>query len=248
MAAVSNPFSCSVSLTPSSLGPDFRCYHTRFCGWSLLIFLKHTNKFASVKELAYFKHRGSGLEWWRDPCIVTSASPGHWSLGGWAAFFRKSSDLGVVLCSEHPVKLIPYGICICCSVAQSCPTLCDPHELQLSRLPCPSQSPRVCSDSWLLSWWWHPTISSSVVPFSCLQSFPASGSFPVSWLFASCGQIIGASASVLPMNIQNWFPLGLISLLSKSLSRVFSSTTVQKHQFFRAQPSLWSNSTSIQYY
>ena len=75
--------------------------------------------------------------------------------------------------------------------------------------------------------------------------FPASGSFPVSWLFASCGQIIGASASVLPVNIQNWFPLGLtglISLLSKSLSRVFSSTIVQKHQFFKAQPSLWSNS------
>ena len=97
-----------------------------------------------------------------------------------------------------------------------------------------------------LSQWWNQTISSSVTPFSsCLQSFPASGSFRVSLLFASGGQSIGASASVLPMNIQDRFPLGLtglISLLSKGLSRVFSSTTVWKHQFFSAQPSLWSNS------
>ena len=91
----------------------------------------------------------------------------------------------------------------------------------------------------------HPTISSSVVPFSCLWSFSASGSFPVSQLFALVGQGIGASASVLPMNIQDWFPLGLTgltSLLSKGLSRVFSSTTIPKYQFFSTQPSLWSNS------
>jgi len=100
----------------------------------------------------------------------------------------------------------------------------------------------------LLSRWCHPTISSSVVPFSSpLQSFPASGSFPMSQFFASVGQSIGtsASASVLPMNIQDWFPLGLpslISLQSKGLSRVFSNTTVQKLQFVSAQPSLWSNS------
>ena len=106
----------------------------------------------------------------------------------------------------------------------------------------------VCSNSCPLSLWYHPTISSSVVPFSsCPQSFPASGSFPMSRLFTSGGQSIGvsASASGLPMNIQGWFPLGLaslISLLSKGLSRVFSSTIVQKHQFFSAQPSLWSNS------
>ena len=96
-----------------------------------------------------------------------------------------------------------------------------------------------------LSRWCHPTISSSVAPLSsCPQSFPASGSFPVSQFFASSGQSIGASASVLPMNVQDWFPLGLtglISLLSKRFPRVFSST-VQKHQFFGAQPSLWSNS------
>ena len=102
----------------------------------------------------------------------------------------------------------------------------------------------------LLSWWCHPTISSSVIPFSsCLQSFPAPRSFPMSRLFTSGGQRIRASSSalVLPMNIQGWFPLGLndlISLLPKGLSRVFSNTTVWKHQFFDAQPSLWSNSHS----
>ena len=99
-----------------------------------------------------------------------------------------------------------------------------------------------------LSRWCHPTISSSVIPFSsCPQSFAASESFPMSWLFTSDGQSIGVSASalVLPINIQDWFPLGWtgrISLQSKGLSRVFSNTTVQKHQFFGAQPSLWSNS------
>ena len=122
------------------------------------------------------------------------------------------------------------------------------HGLQQTRLPCPSQSPGVCSNLCPLSQWCHPTISSSVTPFSsCPPSFPASGSFPLSQLFPWGGQSIGASASasVLPMNIQGWFPLeltGLISLQSKGLSRVFSSTTVQKHQFFGTQPSLWSNS------
>ena len=123
----------------------------------------------------------------------------------------------------------------CCSVTQLGPTLW-PHGLQHTRLLCPSPSPRVCSDSCLLSQWCHPTISSSVVSFSsCLQSFPALGSFLMSQLFVSGGQSIGASASasVLPMNIQGWIPLGLTgltSLQSKGLSRVFSSTTLQKHQ------------------
>ena len=113
-----------------------------------------------------------------------------------------------------------------------------PHGLQHTRPPCPSPTPRVYSNSCPLSWWCHQTISSSVVPFSShLQSFPASGSFPMSQLFASGGQNIGvsASASVFPLNIQDWFPLGWtgwISLLSKRLSRVFSNTTVQKHQLF----------------
>jgi len=119
-----------------------------------------------------------------------------------------------------------------------------PHGLQHARPPCPSPTPRAYSNSCLLSQWCHPTISSSVVPsFSCLQSFPASGSFAVSQFFTSGGQSIGASASasVLPMNIQDWFPLGWtgwISLQSKGLSRVFSNTTVQNHQFFDAQLSL----------
>ena len=121
-----------------------------------------------------------------------------------------------------------------------------PHGLQHSRLPCPSATPRAYSNSCRLSRW-DPTISSSVMPFSsCLQSFPPSGSFPVSQLFASGGQSIGvsASASVIPMNIQDWFPLGWTGLIlqSKGLSRVFSNTTVQKHKFFGAQLSLWSSS------
>ena len=123
-----------------------------------------------------------------------------------------------------------------------------PHGLQHARLPCPSLFPRVCSNLCPLNLWCHPTISSSVVPFSsCPLSFPASGSFPLSWLFTSCGQSIGASAStsVLPVNIWGWFLLGLtglISLLSKGFSRVFSSTTMQKSQFFGVHPSLWFNS------
>ena len=118
-----------------------------------------------------------------------------------------------------------------------------PHEPQHARPPCPSSTPRVHPNPCPLSRWCHPTISSSVIPFSCPQSFPASGSFPMSQFFASGGQSIGvsASASVLPMNIQDWFPLGWtgwISLQSKGLSRVFSNTTVQKHQFFSVQLSL----------
>ena len=132
-------------------------------------------------------------------------------------------------------KLILLLLLGSCSVV---PDSLWPHGLQHGRLPCLSLSPRVCSNSCPLSWWGHPTISSSVTLFSsCPQSFPASGSFPVSQLFASGGQSIGisASASVLPMNIQGWFLLGLtgfISLQSKGFSRVFSSTTVHKHQFF----------------
>ena len=121
-----------------------------------------------------------------------------------------------------------------------------PQGVQHTRLPCPSPTPRACSNSCPLSWWCHPTISSSLVPFSsCLQSFPAPGSFPMSRFIASGGQSIGTSAlaSVLPVNIQGWFPLGKIfSSQFKGISRVFSSTTVQKHQFFSTQLSSWSNS------
>ena len=136
----------------------------------------------------------------------------------------------------------------CCSVDQSCPTLCDcmdcsmPGFPVLHHLPAPDGHSNACP----LNWWCHQTISFSVIPFSCLQSFPASGSFPVSQFFTSGGLSIRAlaSASILPMNIQGWFPLGLtalISLLPKGFSRVFSST-FQKHHFFGNQPSLWSSS------
>ena len=130
-----------------------------------------------------------------------------------------------------------------------------PHGLQHARHPCPSPTPGVYSNSCPSSQWCDPTISSSVIPFSsCRESFPASGSFPMSQLFESGGQSTGVSAlaSVFPMNTQDWSPLGWtgwISLQSKGLSRVFSNTTAQKHQFFSAQLSLWSNShihTSIQ--
>ena len=114
------------------------------------------------------------------------------------------------------------------------------HGLQQARPPCPSPTLRVYPNSCPLSWWWHPTFLSSVVPFSsCLQSFPALGSFPMSQFFTSGGQSIEVSAliSILPMNIQDWFPLGWTGLivLSKRLSRVFSTTQFTKHQFFGAQ-------------
>ena len=131
------------------------------------------------------------------------------------------------------------------SVKFSCPVVSYslwPHGLQYARLPCPSPTPGACSDTCPSSWWCHATVSSSVIPFFCLQSFPASGSFLISWFSASGDLSIGASASasVLPVNIQDWFPLGLTGLIlqSKGLSRAFSNPTVQKHQFFSAQLSL----------
>ena len=146
------------------------------------------------------------------------------------------------------------SVCICPNSSKCIPSVqfshsvvsysLRPHELQHARPPCQSPTPGVYPDSHPLSQWCHPTILSSIVPFSsCLQSSPASGSFQMSQLFASGGQSIGVSAStlVLPMNTQDWSPLGWtgwISLQSKGLSRVFSNTTVQKHQFFGAKLSL----------
>ena len=135
----------------------------------------------------------------------------------------------------------------CCLVTQSCPTRW-PQEWQHARPPCSSPPPRVYSNSHPLSRWCHPAISSSVVPFSsCPQTLLATGSFPMSQLFTSGGQNTGVSvlASFLPKNTLDWSPLewtGWISLQSKGLSRVFSNTTLQKHQFFGAQPSSQSNS------
>ena len=143
------------------------------------------------------------------------------------------------------IKLSPVGIILFRPSVMS--NFLQPHGMQHPRLSCPTPSPRVCSYSCPLSRWCHPTISPSVVLFSsCPQSLPALGSFPMSRLFACSGQSVGASvlASVLPMNIQDWFPLGLTGLMLQlqGLSRVFSNTTVQKHQFFSAQLSFWSNS------
>ena len=146
-----------------------------------------------------------------------------------------------------------WGNCSYCSiqfssVTQSCPTLCDSMNRSTPRPPCPSPTPGVHSNSRPLSQWCHPAISSSVVPFSsCPQSLPASEAFPMSQLFTWGGQSTGVSAlaSFLPKNTQGWSSLestGWISLQSKGLSRVFSNTTVQKHQFFGTQPSSQSNS------
>ena len=191
---------------------------------------------------------------------MDSHSPKNYRAGlDWAMEHKLLSRLRAAICR--------------CWVAQSCLTLCDPGGLACcspwrhkesdttkwlnwtelnwtelhARLPRLSLSPWVHSNSGPLIQWCHPNISSSVVPFTCLQSFPASRFLLRSLFFTSGGQSIGASASasVLPKNIQGWFPLGLtglVSLLSKGLSRVFSKTTIQKHPFFSAQPSLWSNS------
>jgi len=138
----------------------------------------------------------------------------------------------------------------CCSVTKSCPTLCNPIDYSAPGFPVHQQLLEL-SNSCPSSWWCYLASSSSVVPFSsCPQSFPASGSFQVSRFFTSGGQNIGvsASASVLLMNIWDWFPLGwtgLISLQSKGLSRVFLSTTIWKHQFFSAQFSYGSIFTSM---
>ena len=139
-----------------------------------------------------------------------------------------------------------FSVACCCSVTQSCLTLCNPMDCSTPGFPVSHHLLELAQTH--VSQWCHWTISSSVIPFSFwTQFFPASGSFPISRLFASGGQSIGASAaaSVLPMNMQDWSPwgwTGLISLQSKGLSRVFSNTTVQKHQLFGAQLFLWSNS------
>ena len=146
---------------------------------------------------------------------------------------------------KFKIYILFTDICIqFSSIAQSCLDSLRPHGLQHARLLCPSPTPGACSNSCALSWWCHPTISSSVILFSfCLQSFPASWYFQMSQFFASSGQRTGVSAwaSIRPMNIQLWSPLGWtgwISLQSKGLSRVLSNITVEKHQLFHAQFSL----------
>ena len=149
------------------------------------------------------------------------------------------------------IRVIVFRVQVFCLLQFSCSVVSGslwPRGLQHTRLPCPTPTPGVYSNSCPSSWWCHSTISSSVTPFSSyLQSFLTAESFPMSQFFTLAGQSIGVSASTsdLSMNIQDWFPLGLtgfISLQSKRLSRVFSNTTVQKHQFFSTQLSLWFNS------
>ena len=148
-------------------------------------------------------------------------------------------------------NLKKYYLCMCIylnivnQLSQFSQTLCGPMDCSMPGFPVRYQAPGTYSNSCPSSRWCHPTILSSVVPFSSrLQSFPASGSFPMNRFFTSGGQSVGvsASASVLPVNIQDWFPLDWLVWSSNGLSRVFSNTTVQKHQFFGAQLSLWFNS------
>ena len=169
------------------------------------------------------------------------------ALGELTSLFFEWGSVSIV--PHYPLWLTPMWSVIIIQI--SCFVMFDtlqPLGLQHARLPCPSPTPGAYSNLWPSSWWCHPTISSTVVPFSfCFQSFPASRSFQMSQFFTLGGQSIGvsASASVLPVNIQERFSLGLtdwISLQSKGLSRVFSNTTVQKHQFFSVQLSLQSNS------
>ena len=153
-------------------------------------------------------------------------------------------ETGIFMCYKFPCDFSSVKSLSCDWLLATLWTPCDPMDCSTPGLPCPSPTPGVYSNTCPLSRWCHPTISSSVIPFSsCLQSFQTSGSFPISQFFTWGGQSIGvsASASVLPMNIQDWFPLGWtgwISLQTKGLSRVFSRTTVQKHQFFSAELSL----------
>ena len=163
-----------------------------------------------------------GSSWLRGQTYISCVS----CIGRWILYHLNHQ--GSQLDKLYTLNLHNVYVKYCCSVTQSCPTFCDPHGLQHPRLPCPSPAARACSNSCPLSQWCYPTISSSIIPFSCLQSLPASESSLMSQLFASDGQSIGASASapVLRMNIQDWFLLGLtdlISLQSKRLSRVFSN-------------------------
>ena len=192
----------------------------------------------------------------------TPHSPGF-SVTHWPFFFRALCWFFLVSLTCNPewprvllgpllkLQLLPgwsdlmaLNTSCCCSVPQLCLTLCDLVNCSTPGLPVHHQLLEF-TQTYVHRQWCHPTISSSVIRFSCPHSLPASRSFPVSRLLTSGGQSIGASASVLPMNIHSWFPLGwtgLISLLSKGHSKIFSSTRIQRHQFFGAQPSLWSNS------
>ena len=240
----------------------------------IFTFVLHHSTWISPKALGFMNNSSQRKDFtglhenfsplWRKDFKGLQASllpPSHSSSTFWNSFseFFKGSSLteGCFFCQKLPIYsqtiIKRAGFDTGSTIYQlhplqfSCSVVSDslwPHGLQHARPPCPSPTPRAYSNLCSLSQWCHPTISSSVVPFSSrLQSFPASGSFQMSQFFTPGSQSTGvsASASILPMNIQDWFPLGLtgwISLQSKGLSRVFSNTTVQKHQFFGAQLSL----------
>ena len=192
-----------------------------------------------------------GLEWLNHIVVVELSKKLLIVFLGGCDILHSPQQCMSVPVPPHSGHLVSYALFYMCRdllfswAAKPCLTLCDPMDCSTPGNPV---LPILCSGSCPLTPWCYPTISSSAGFFSsCLRSFPASGSFPMSQLFESGGQSIGisASATVLPMNIQDWFPLGLtglISLLSKGLSRVFSSSTILRHQFFRTQPSLWYNS------
>ena len=196
-----------------------------------------------------FIHHKNPVRWL--PILFKFHKWEEWNTGRWDRLLRNTAGIwdknpGKEM-TEHTVLIPVVYVQIFSSVQFSRSVVSDslwPHGLQHTRPPYPSPTPGVYSNSCPLSWWCHPIISSSVISFfSCLQSFPASGAFQMSQLFPSCGQSIGvsASASELPMNTQDWSPLGWtgwISLQSKGFSKVFSNTTVQKHQFFCTQLSL----------
>ena len=183
-------------------------------------------------------------------CLENPRDEGAW----WAAIYgvaQSRTRLKRLSSSSSCLKALSHKLDISLLLLFSHSVMSNslwPHRLQHTRLPCPSPSPGACSNSCPSSHWCHPTISSSIVLFSsCLQSFPASGSFPLSQFFTSGGQSVGdwASKSVLPMNIQVWFPLGLTALISlqfKGISRFISNATITKHQFYGTQLSLWSKS------
>ena len=203
------------------------------------------HKFSSVQSLSHVR---LFVTPWTATHQASLSFTDSWSLLKLMSIESVMPSNHLILC--YPLLLLPSILPSISSVQfsrSSCIRLLQPHESKHARPPCPSPTPGIHPNSCPSSRWCHPSISSSVVPFSsCSQSLPASESFPMSQLFASGGQSIGVSAlaSVLPMNTQDWSPLewtGWISLQSKGLSRVFTSTTVQKHQFFSAQLSSQSN-------
>ena len=210
------------------------------CFWTLVL-EKTLESPLDCKEIQPVHPKGNQSRTFIGRINVETETPILWPPNAKNWLIWKDPDTGKDWRSHVP-QIRPIS-----SVQFSCSVMSEslqPHEPQHARPPCPSPIPGVYSNPCPLSWWCHPAISSSVVPFSsCPQSFPASGSFPMSQLFMSGGQSIGVSAStsVLPMNTEDWSPLGWtgrISLQSKGLSRVFSNTTVQKHQFFSTQLSL----------